>query len=159
MIAAFRRLRVRPARPRDAEAVARIVQESFKEYRRGERMPLSARLSADKVRKQLVRGTKEYAVARFGEKPVGAIGVRKKGRVLAFGPVGVLPEHRAQGVGSALLRWAEQRAAAAGCRKLKAEILWGLEALVRYYRRRGFEIERTPEGKIMAVKRLGGRRR
>lgn len=73
---------------------------------------------------------------------------------MLFGPVGVIPGHRAQGVGAALLRWAQKRAAAAGCRELRAEVLWGLDSLVRYYRKRGFEIERTPDGKTIAVKRV-----
>lgn len=154
MIARAGRLKVRPARPQDAEVVAWVVQESFREYLRGERRPLSARLSPGKVHKQLKRGEKEYALARLDEKPVGAIGVRKKGRAMLFGPVGVIPGHRAQGVGAALLRWAQKRAAAAGCRELRAEVLWGLDSLVRYYRKRGFEIERTPDGKTIAVKRV-----
>lgn len=149
-------IHVRQASPGEAAVVAWIVRTSFKEYRKGRRKPLSARLSAEKVRRQLRSGEKQYALAQLERKPVGAIAIRRKGRVLVFGPVGVIPKHRAQGVGVALLRWAEERAAAEQCLKLKAEVLWGLNSLARYYRKRGFEIKRTSGGKAMAIKRVAG---
>lgn len=154
MIRWLKDIQVSPATVREAETVARIVRASFKEYRKGRRRPLSARLSAKRVMRQLRRGEKEYALARIDGRPAGAIGVRRTGRVLLFGPVGVVPEHRAQGVGAALLRWAEERAAAGNCVELKGEVLWGLDSLVRYYRRRGFRIERTPRGKTLARKQV-----
>lgn len=139
---------------REAAIVASVVRASFKEYRKGRRRPLSARLSEERVKRQLRRGEKEYALALLDRKPVGAVGIRKKGRVLLLGPVGVVPEYRAQGVGAALLRWADERAFAEKCLMIKAEVLWGLRSLVRYYRRRGFQIERTSRGTTLAIKRL-----
>lgn len=47
-------------------------------------------------------------------------------------------DHRSQGVGQALLHWAEARARALGCCKLTLEVLSGNGVAVRSYRQAGY---------------------
>lgn len=146
--------KVRRARRSEASTVARVVRQSFGEYRRGKRGPLGASLSTAKVRRHMRNKRKRYALAFVQHKPVGAIGYRMKRGKLSFGPVGVLPQYRRQGVGAALMVWAEAKARRRKCKSMRGVVLRGLEPLQRFYQSMGFRIRSTSKGKVLACKKL-----
>jgi ribosomal protein S18 acetylase RimI-like enzyme len=53
----------------------------------------------------------------------------------------VLPEHRRRGLGSRLVRHAEEHLKALGCPKINLQIMKGNEAVESFYRKLGYESE------------------
>lgn len=84
-------------------------------------------------------------IAWLGDAPVGLINciegysTFKARPLLNVHDIAVLPAHRAQGVGQALLDAAQQHARATGCCKLTLEVLTGNAPALRSYLRFGFE--------------------
>lgn len=154
VIAISPEIKVRRAKLADAALVARIVRASFQQYRRGSKRPQSARLSAARVREDMLTGRKRYAVASIDGKKAGIIAYKRYGKRMLFGPVAVLPTLRQRGVGRALLHWLERRAKADGCREVIGLLLWGLPSLQQYYRNKGYRILRTRQGWTFASKVL-----
>lgn len=99
-------------------------------------------------------GRRRYGLAFLGKRAVGAIGYKTRAGRLVFGPLGVLPQYRGRGVGAALVRWMEERAKEANCRRLQAQVLRGLSSLVRFYERLGYRTVKNRKGQTIAVKRL-----
>ena len=66
--------------------------------------------------------------------------------------VGVSPERRRQGIGTALMKSVEQSLASMGCPKLNLQIRARNEQVVSFYKKLGFEIE----ARVNMGKRLGG---
>ena len=65
--------------------------------------------------------------------------------------VAVLKSYRGGGVGAALVREAEARLAALGCRKINLQIRGSNETVAGFYRRLGYEVEeRISMGKDLA---------
>ena len=64
--------------------------------------------------------------------------------------VAVLPSHQHKGIGSALVRHAEQALAARGCMKINLQIVGGNEAVTAFYAALGYVVEpRVSMGKRM----------
>ena len=84
-------------------------------------------------------------IAWLGAQPVGLINciegysTFKARPLLNVHDIAVLPEHRARGVGQALLAVAEAEARTRGCCKLTLEVLSGNARATRSYLRFGFE--------------------
>lgn len=54
----------------------------------------------------------------------------------------VHPAHRLQGIGSALLAFAERRLSALGCVKINLQVLEGNETVQRFYQANGYAVEK-----------------
>ena len=67
-------------------------------------------------------------------------------------PLGVSPEHRRQGIGTALMKCVERSLARIGCPKLNLQIRAGNEQVVSFYKKLGFEVE----ARVSMGKRLRG---
>jgi len=64
--------------------------------------------------------------------------------------IAVRPDLQNQGIGSALLAFAQDRLITLGCRKINLQIMEGNETVQRFYRANGFLVEkRVSMGKIM----------
>jgi ribosomal protein S18 acetylase RimI-like enzyme len=66
--------------------------------------------------------------------------------------VAVSPSHRRQGIGTALMRHAEQALSAMGCPKLNLQVRAGDHGAVAFYRRLGYDVEE----RVSMSKRLTG---
>ena len=84
-------------------------------------------------------------IAWMGDSPVGLVNciegysTFKARPLLNVHDLAVLPAHRGQGVGQALLQAAQAHALARGCCKLTLEVLTGNRRALRSYERFGFE--------------------
>lgn len=147
-------LRIRRAKLSEAGVVAKVTRNSFVQYKEGSRGPKGAFLSRAVVRRHMRTRRKGYGVALLNGKVVGVIGYRRHKSKMIFGPVGVPPQQRRQGVGGALIAWCESRAKALGCKSMEAEVLRSLPTLIQYYQGRGFRTFRKENGRTYAAKRL-----
>jgi ribosomal protein S18 acetylase RimI-like enzyme len=80
-------------------------------------------------------------VAEAEGKVVGSIMAGYDGHRGWLYSLAVLPEYRRRGLGSRLVRHAEERLRASGCPKINLQILKGNEAVESFYRKLGYETE------------------
>lgn len=149
-----RQVHIRKARLRDAAMVAYVARKSFKQYKKGKRIPRSAVLKRHVVRRHIQRRYKQYAVAIINNRIVGVVGYRRGKSYIVLGPIGVLPNWRKQHVGSQLLLWVERTARKRRYRAIRAEVLRGLKPLVDFYTKRGYQVSTTPRGTTVVTKRI-----
>ena len=104
------------------------------------------------IRRKLALQRELFLVAVAGSDVVGTAMAGYDGHRGWVYYVGVSPEHRRQGIGTALMKSVEQALASMGCPKLNLQIRAGNEQVVSFYRKLGFEIE----ARVSMGKRLGG---
>ena len=82
-----------------------------------------------------------FLVARDGGRVVGSIIAGYDGYRGHINRVAVLKTHRRQGVGVLLVREAESRLCALGCTKINLQIRAANQAIIRFYRALGYDVE------------------
>ena len=80
-------------------------------------------------------------VAEVDGKVVGSVMAGYDGHRGWIYSLAVLPEHRRRGLGSRLVRHAEEQLKALGCPKINLQIMKGNEAVESFYRKLGYESE------------------
>jgi ribosomal protein S18 acetylase RimI-like enzyme len=95
-------------------------------------------------------------VAEVEGKVVGSIMAGYDGHRGWLYSLAVSPEYRNRGLGSRLVRYAEERLIALGCPKINLQILKGNETVESFYRKLGYEAEpRISMGKIIPENVIG----
>jgi predicted N-acetyltransferase YhbS len=69
----------------------------------------------------------------------GCVYLEGQGEVLYLGMLTVTPELQGKGLGTALLKAAEERAVSIGCKKIKMTVITVRDTLVAYYLRKGYK--------------------
>ena len=104
------------------------------------------------IEKKLAIGNGLFFVVESGGKVVGSVMAGYDGHRGWIYSVAVLPEHRGCGLGSRLVRHAEEHLRALGCPKINLQIMDGNEAVAAFYGKLGYEIEpRISMGKKIGV--------
>ncbi|HWW01385.1 MAG TPA: GNAT family acetyltransferase [Candidatus Acidoferrum sp.] len=93
------------------------------------------------IEKKLVVGDGLLFVAEADGKAVGSVMAGYDGHRGWIYSLAVLPEYRRRGLGSRLVRHAEERLRALGCPKINLQIIKGNEAVEAFYRKLGYEAE------------------
>lgn len=104
------------------------------------------------IRRKLALQRELFLVAVVGSDVVGTAMAGHDGHRGWVYYVGVSPEHRRQGIGTALMKSVERSLARIGCPKLNLQIRAGNEQVVSFYKKLGFEVE----ARVSMGKRLGG---
>lgn len=90
-------------------------------------------------------------VARDQDQVVGSVMVGYDGHRGWINRLAVLKARRAQGVGALLMREAEARLRALGCRKINLQVRTANRAVVEFYRSLGYDVEeRISMSKLIA---------
>ncbi|MBS37909.1 MAG: GNAT family acetyltransferase [Thiotrichales bacterium] len=92
-----------------------------------------------------------FLVACVQERVVGTVMDGFDGHRSWIHLLAVAPEHRRVGIGSALMQAAEHGLIVVGCSKVNLQVREGNEAVVRFYRRLGYDIE----PRVSLGKRIG----
>ena len=85
-------------------------------------------------------------VAALGDEVIGVATHGMQGEQVVLWKLYVLPGHHGKGIGTALLREVEQRAAASGHRTLVLSHIAGNTAAARFYAKNGFVTTQVEEG-------------
>jgi len=148
-------LSFRPAVVADVPALAEVARRAYAPYveRMGQEPPP---MIAD-YHEVVARG--EVWVAEDDRRVLGMLVLSAEPAYLLVENVAVVPEAQGKGVGNALMRLAEDRAAASGLAELRLYTNAAMTENLRYYPRRGYvETHRGEEGGFQRVffrKRLG----
>lgn len=127
-------VQVRPALPGDLEVLVRVINAAF--FRGEGHIIAGDRVDPDLVRSLFAKG--EFLVAEDGLVVVGCVYLEPRGERAYLGLLSVSPEQQKSGIGSKLMREAEQRCARAGCRFIDLKTI-DLRADNRaFYKRRGY---------------------
>lgn len=141
-------LSFRPAVVADVPALAEVARRAYALYveRMGEK---PAPMTAD-YRGVVARG--EVWVAEEGRQILGMLVLSAEPGYLLVENVAVVPEAQGRGVGKALMRLAEDRAAASGLAELRLYTNAAMTENLTYYPRRGYvETHRGEEGGFQRV--------
>jgi GNAT superfamily N-acetyltransferase len=123
----------RKAIPPDAEAIARLVNAAFGP----ERFFIDQdRTNAEKVRALLKQG--EFLLTEEACGLVGCVYVELRKERGYFGLLAVHPDRQGTGIGSALIRAAEEHCQSAGCRLMDLTIVNLRKELPDFYRLQGY---------------------
>lgn len=93
-----------------------------------------------------------FLVALDGERVIGTVMAGYDGHRGWLYSVAVHPDGQRRGVGTALVREAEARLFALGCRKINLQIREGNEAVTAFYARLGYDVE----PRVSMGKRISG---
>lgn len=83
-----------------------------------------------------------FFVALIDEYVVGTVMAGYDGHRGWIYSMAVWPEHRTQGIGSALLKVAEQKLVGLGCDKINLQIIEDNQAVARFYEANGYSVEK-----------------
>ncbi|WIM12555.1 MAG: hypothetical protein OJF58_003517 [Enhydrobacter sp.] len=137
-------LTFRTAMPSEAEEVWRVIRAAFTPYVRalGREWPAegSARFAEEWARGEAELARGDAYVALDGERIVGVVRTKPRGKDLYIHQIAVDPAIQGTGVGSWLLQRIDDVARARGLGGLSLETAEMAEANIRLYRRHGFEI-------------------
>ena len=134
--------------PRDARALVLLLDAYALDPMGGGQglsVEVKARLCADLARRTGAASFIAWLGAGESAQPIGLINCLegystfKAQPLLNIHDIAVLPAHRGQGVGQALLAAAQDHARACGCCKLTLEVLTGNQTALASYQRFGFE--------------------
>ena len=141
-------LTIRDATPRDTEAMARVIRESFSDV--AARFSLTpencpkhpSNCTSAWVESDLARGVR-YFVLSHGEECVGCVGLEHPGPDLCYlERLAVVPQRRRRGLGRALALHALGCARESGARQVSVGIVADHTELKEWYTRLGFcEVE------------------
>ena len=93
------------------------------------------------IDKKLAVGDGLFFVAEAGAKVVGSVMAGYDGHRGWIYSLAVLPGFRGRGLGSRLVRHAEERLKLLGCPKINLQIMQGNEGVEAFYRKLGYEAE------------------
>ena len=93
------------------------------------------------IEKKVAVGDGLLFVARLDGKLVGSVMAGYDGHRGWIYSLAVLPEHRGRGLGSRLVRHAEEQLTALGCPKINLQIIAGNEKVESFYRKLGYVTE------------------
>jgi len=127
-------VQIRIAGSQDVERIVELINIAF---RRGEgHIICGDRIDSEEVRSLLPKG--EFLVAEDDGKLVGCVYLEPRQERTYLGLLSVSPDLQKQGVGSLLMREAEQRRVAAGCRFIDLRTINLREDNRAFYQRRGY---------------------
>ena len=127
-------MQIRIAGSQDVERIVELINIAF---RRGEgHIICGDRIDSEEVRSLLPKG--EFLVAEDDGKLVGCVYLEPRQERTYLGLLSVSPDLQKQGVGSLLMREAEQRRVAAGCRFIDLRTINLREDNRAFYQRRGY---------------------
>lgn len=122
-------LQLRPAQPGDAERLVQVINAAF---RQAEGYIIDRdRVDLELIHSLLAKG--EFLIAEDGSALAGCVYLERRGDRAYLGLLSVAPERQKSGVGSMLMREAEQRCAKAGCRFIDLR-----KDNHAFYKRRGY---------------------
>ena len=128
---------LRDAAPTDAPTVAEVVRQSFAEYEPWLTPPSGANAeTSDTVLQKMAQG--HVTLALLGGEMVGCVFTEPRDGFLYLGRLAVLPSHRHQGVGRALMDSAEARATRSGLPAVRLGVRIALPENRAYYERLGY---------------------
>lgn len=135
-------LEIQLASDADAETIAQILHEAFREYD-GVLVPPSGvhKESADSVRAKMQTG--QWLLAREDGRAVGCVWCEPNDGYMYLGRLAVLPERRKHGIGNALLDAAEARARQRGFARVRLGVRVVLADMRAAYERRGYVFVET----------------
>jgi ribosomal protein S18 acetylase RimI-like enzyme len=138
---------LREATRSDAEQLVELIHASFEEYR-GRLFPPSGAHNETAEGIQRNWDAAHAVLATVGARPVGCVFYKVEGDALHLSRLSVLPEHRCNGLGRALIAYVEARARDLGVRRVRLGVRVVLGPLRDWYSRLGYEqVEaRTHEG-------------
>jgi len=125
---------LRLAQDADAERLVKLINAAF---RQAESYILDRdRVDLESVRSLLAKG--EFLLAEDETALAGCVYLERRGERAYLGLLSVAPGRQNQGVGSMLMRQAEQRSARAGCRFMDLRIINLRRENHAFYTRRGY---------------------
>lgn len=139
-------LTVRWARAAEASVVHRILSDAYKQYE-GKIFPPFAVFETEAV--EIARHIRfrrhRYALALAGKEPVGTLRctpLRRPGQNprWVLSRLAVLPAYQGRGVAAELIRWMHRAAEKAGVAELRGDVRTALPALLRFYKRFGYNV-------------------
>ena len=139
-------LRIRPARPVDADVLTALIRSAYRgdDSRAGwtseADLVEGERINTDQVRAMITSAGSLMLVGEDADRIVGCCQVRNEGAGLAyFGTFAVSPQAQGAGLGRQLMTEAEHQAITAfGATRLEMTVLAPQDKLIAYYERRGF---------------------
>lgn len=133
---------IREAGHTDASAIWEITRESFREYEGIIVPPTRAVLeTVDDVSEVLARGG--AALALLESTPVGVVRYElplDSGKYLFLSRLAVRPPYRRQGIGAALVRWVEEKAALLRLDEVRLGVYRIVASNLRYYESLGYRV-------------------
>ena len=103
------------------------------------------------IRRKLQAGPELFLVASVDSRVVGTTMAGFDGHRGWLHLIAVAPEQRRQGIGSEMIREAEDRLAALGCPKVNLQVRASSPEAVGFYQRLGYAVEeRISMGKVLA---------
>lgn len=137
---------IREASPSEADRAAEIIRAAFEEEAVLDPPSGAIRETGDIVRGKMQQGG--LVLAEIDGRAVGCVLYELREGHLYFGRLGVLPEHRGQGLGGALIAYVEARAQALGAPRIEIAVRTALPLTRARYERLGYGLieERCHEG-------------
>lgn len=126
-------MHLREASPDDADNLAALINAA---YRAEDFFKIGDRIDAAGVRHEAERGRFLVLEDDFGV--TGCVYVEVKGELGYFGLLSVDPSRQGQGIGTTLMRAAEEFCRGAGCRTMEILVVNLRTELLPYYRRHGY---------------------
>ena len=127
-------MNVRIATNADAERIMKVINSAFK---RAEGYIIDRdRIDLETIQSLLAKG--EFLLAEDEDQFVATVYLERRGERTYLGLLSVAPECQKSGIGSILMREAEQRCAQAGCRFMDLRIINLRQDNHGFYQRRGY---------------------
>jgi GNAT superfamily N-acetyltransferase len=133
-------LSFRPATPADTDFLLRIINDAYAASE-GHVFPGSTRTE----RTGLLGILHELTIAEIDGRIAGCIHITIEPPDAHYGPLAVDLSLQTAGLGSALIEYAEERARAAGCTRMKIEVV-KQGGRVPFYERRGYVVTKEHDG-------------
>ena len=127
-------LHIRVAKPEEAERLVPLINAAFV---KAEGYIIDRdRVDLELIQSLLAKG--EFLIAEDGAALAGCVYLERRGDRAYLGLLSVAPERQKSGIGSMLMREAEQRCAKAGCRFMDLRIIDLRKDNHAFYKRRGY---------------------
>ena len=126
-------MELREATLEDAESLAAVINAA---YRVEDFFKIGDRIDASGVRQEMKAG--RFLVLEDDAGIAGCVYVEVKGELGYFGLLSVDPARQGQGIGTTLMRTAEEFCLGAGCRTMEIVVVNLRTELLPYYRRHGY---------------------
>jgi tRNA threonylcarbamoyladenosine biosynthesis protein TsaE len=132
-------VRVVPCGAERADEVHRLTQAAFAEYRTLDPPSGALRETPARVGEDLAAGG--GAIAELDGRAVGALRWQVQHGNFHVRRVAVDPAHQRQGIGRALMAWAEAEAQRRECTSVSAGVRVAVGGNIAFYRQLGYEVE------------------